>query len=71
MIEIESSLFLAGKLFAILAFSIYVAFAVVVLRQVYLMVKTVKFGFELPLQVVAWVHAVFAVLVLIFVLLYL
>lgn len=64
-------LWILGKLFALLAFVIYVIFAGVVLRQVYLMTKTVSVGFELPLRTVAWAHLGAAVLALLFVATYL
>lgn len=64
-------LWILGKLFALLAFVIYVIFAGVVVRQIYLMTTTVKVGFELPLRIVAWVHLGIAILVLLFVATYL
>lgn len=60
-----------GKLFALFAFVIYIIFAGVVLRQVYLMTKTVSVGFELPLRTLAWAHLGLAILVLLFVATYL
>lgn len=64
-------LWILGKLFALLAFVIYVIFAGVVVRQIYLMTTTVKVGFELPLRGIAWAHLGAAILVLLFVAAYL
>ena len=64
-------LWLIGKLFALLAFVVYVVFAGVVLRQVYLMTKTVSVGFELPLRTLAWAHLGLALLALLLVATYL
>ncbi len=65
------SLWFAGKLFVLLAFAIYVAFAAVVVRQVYLMTRTLVVGAEVPIQLLAWVHLAAALLALLFVLVYL
>ena len=65
------SLWFAGKLFVLLAFAIYVAFAAVVVRQVYLMTRTLVVGAEVPIQLLAWVHLAAAFLALLFVLVYL
>ena len=65
------SLWFAGKLFVLLAFAIYVAFAAVVVRQVYLMTRTLVVGAEVPIQLLAWVHLAGAILALLFVLVYL
>lgn len=64
-------LWILGKLFALLAFVIYVIFAGVVVRQVYLMTTTVRVGFELPIRTIAWVHLGAAILALLFVATYL
>ncbi|MBI2405620.1 hypothetical protein HYV21_01010 [Candidatus Microgenomates bacterium] len=65
------SLWFVGKLFALLAFAIYVAFAAVVVRQVYLMTRTLVVGAEVPIQLLAWAHLAGAILALLFVLVYL
>ncbi|MBI4059104.1 hypothetical protein HY404_02565 [Candidatus Microgenomates bacterium] len=67
----NSVIWLAGKLFAIVAFAIYVIFAAVVVRQVYLMTKTISVGFELPVQTIAWIHLIIAVAILLFVVVFL
>lgn len=69
--ELGLSVWLLGKLFALLAFAIYVVFAAVVVRQVYLMTKTIAVGFELPIKLIAWIHLGVAVLAWLFVLVYL
>lgn len=42
-------LFLFGMLF-------YLAFGVIVIRQVSLMSRTLKGSFDLPIKVIAWIH---------------
>ena len=71
MENIGVSLWIIGKLFAVVAFVIYVVFAGVVLRQAYSMTKTVSTGFELPLRTLAWAHLGLAILALLFVVTYL
>lgn len=55
---------LAKPLFLI-GFLLYIAFAVIVVRQVKLMKQTLNGILELPLRLVAWIHLGIAVLVLI------
>jgi len=44
------------KLLFLFALAIYLIFASVVVRQVYLMTETVKVGFEFPVRIIAWVY---------------
>ncbi|MBI3290142.1 hypothetical protein HYZ78_01970 [Candidatus Microgenomates bacterium] len=64
-------LWIIGKIFVIVGFLIYVVFAGVVLRQIYLMTQTVSMGFELPLRLIGWAHLGLAILALLFVATYL
>ena len=59
------SLLLIGKIFAIIALSIYLIFALVVIKQVNLMIGTIDIGFNGFIKFMAWAHLAFAVFVLI------
>jgi len=54
------------KIFIIIFLSIYIIFALVVVRQVQLMTKTLEVGFENQLKFLSLVHLMAAVGVLIF-----
>jgi len=54
------------KIFAVIALGLYIAFALVVVRQVQLMTTTLEVGFEGPLKFIAIMHLLFAISVLIF-----
>lgn len=56
---------LVGYLF-VLGFFIYIAFALMVVRQVHLMTHTFKTGIDGGLKVAAYVHLVVAILVALF-----
>lgn len=58
------SVLAVAKIFASIAFLIYIVFAVVVVRQVQLMTDTLEVGFETPLKMIALGHLIFAVVVL-------
>lgn len=47
------------------AVGVYVVFATLVVRQVYLMTQTIKLGIELPVKIIAWSHLFFAIAVFI------
>lgn len=51
------------KLLFLFALVIYLIFASVVVRQVYLMTETVKVGFEFPVRIIAWLFLFSAILV--------
>lgn len=53
------------KFLMLLFLALYVVFALVVLKQVRLMTETVKAGFEVPIEVFALLHLLFAFSVLI------
>lgn len=61
MIMETVNLWFVVKLFFLFALTIYLIFAAVVVRQVYLMTETIKVGFEFPVRVVAWLHLFAAV----------
>jgi hypothetical protein len=54
------------KWFFVFAFSLYVVFSVVVIKQVSMMNKTLNVHFEKPVTLLAYLHFFFAVGVLIF-----
>jgi len=54
------------KIFAIIGLLFYIVFALVVVRQVQLMIKTVELGFDTPLRFLSIAHLLFAISVLIF-----
>lgn len=55
------SVWLIAKIFILFALAIYLVFAVVVIRQVNLMIATVEVGFETPIRLLAWGHFLFSV----------
>jgi len=63
---IDISVWPVVKVFIIIAFGLYIAFALVVVRQVQLMTDTLEVGFEGPLRFLAIMHLLFAISVLIF-----
>ncbi|WKZ25377.1 MAG: hypothetical protein QY322_03215 [bacterium] len=54
------------KIFILVFLGLYIIFSLVVVRQVQLMVSTVKVGFENQLKLLAFVHLLFAIAVLFF-----
>lgn len=60
------SVWLVAKIFVLLALAIYIVFAVVIIRQIYLMVDTTDIGFSLPIKTVGWTHLLFAVGIFVF-----
>lgn len=71
MIPIELPIWFFAKILFLFAILVYVFFAAVVVRQVYLMTSTLKVGFETLLRFIAWLHLLLAlgVLFLVFVVL--
>ncbi len=55
-----------AKIPALILLGMYVIFAIVVVRQVYLMTKTLEIGFELPIKIIGYLHLIFAVLLFVF-----
>ena len=60
------SVFPIIKIFVVFALGLYIAFALVVVRQVQLMTDTLEVGFEGPLRFLDIMHLLFAIAVLIF-----
>ena len=64
-LEIVSSLitepWILLKFLFLIAFLLYIAFAVIVIRQVKLMGQTLNGALNLPLKLIAWVHFLVAV----------
>lgn len=56
------------KIAFLFAALIYLVFAGVVVRQVYLMTTTLQVGFEMPVRALAWAHLFLAIAVFLFVL---
>ena len=50
------------KTLFVIGFGIYIAFSVIVVRQVGLMAKTVQTNFNLLIKLIAWIHLGAAVL---------
>lgn len=55
------SVWLIAKVLVLIALAIYLVFAVVVIRQISLMIETVEAGFETPIRLLGWGHFLFAV----------
>lgn len=53
------------KWFFILAFGIYLAFTLVVLRQIEVMIRTLNGNIELPLRLIGWFLVAMAVVALV------
>lgn len=61
MAILDSSFWLVVKVLFLFAFAIYIVFAGVVVRQVYLMTTTLRVGFEIPTRALAWAHLLLAI----------
>lgn len=57
----DGLIWLGAKILFLLAFLIYMIFAGVVVRQVYLMTNTLQVGFEVPIRSLAWAHLFVAI----------
>lgn len=64
MPELNLPIWFFVKVLFIFAILVYVFFAGVVVRQVYLMTGTLKIGFETFLRAVSWLHLLLAFAVL-------
>ncbi|OGM76209.1 hypothetical protein A2210_00585 [Candidatus Woesebacteria bacterium RIFOXYA1_FULL_40_18] len=60
------SIWFIAKIFVVFAISLYVVFALVVVRQVQLMTDTLEVGFETEVRLLSFIHLLFAIAVLIF-----
>lgn len=65
------SIWIIGKILFLVAFFIYVIFAGVVVRQVYLMTQTLEAGFETEMRTAAWALFFLSIAVFIFTLIFL
>lgn len=63
------SIWVIAKILFLIAIVVYIIFALVVVRQVNLMVDTLEVGFETPIRLFAWGHLLFSIGVLILALL--
>ncbi|KKR84170.1 MAG: hypothetical protein UU32_C0049G0008 [Candidatus Woesebacteria bacterium GW2011_GWB1_41_10] len=52
-----------AKIFVLFALGLYIIFALVVIKQVSLMTKTVEVGLEGFIKLIAWGHLIFAVVI--------
>lgn len=64
MPEINLPIWFFVKILFLFAILVYIFFAAVVVRQVYLMTATVKAGFETFLIFISWLHLLLALAVL-------
>lgn len=58
------SVWLVVKIFVLIAFLFYSIFALVVVRQVQLMTKTINVGYEIPLKMLSYAHLLMVVFIL-------
>ena len=66
VVPVESGLFLTiAKVAIIIGFTIYIIFALVVVKQVELMISTLEVPFEKQVRHLSLVHLLFAVIVLV------
>lgn len=54
------------KIFFIVGLSVYLIFALVIMRQIQIMSETVKLQFELPIKILGLAHFLFALSLLVF-----
>ena len=62
--NIEFSVLVLIKIATLIFLAIYIIFAGVVIKQVKVMTETLEVGFEGPIRILAFVHFVFALVVL-------
>lgn len=58
---LQFSVFSFAKIAVLFALSIYIVFAIVIVRQVNIMTKTLEVGFEFALKVIAVMHFLFSI----------
>jgi len=63
------SIWLVAKVFLCFAIFLYVIFALVIVRQVSIMLATLELGFETPIRILSWLHLLFAIAVFVLALL--
>lgn len=54
------------KVFILIFLSLYIIFAIVVIKQIGLMIKTIHAGFEGKIKLLGYIHLLFAIAVFIF-----
>lgn len=59
------SVWFAVKILSLILLGMYLVFAWVIVKQVQVMTKTLKLGFELPIKIFSYFHLAFAVFVFI------
>jgi hypothetical protein len=57
------SVWLIAKIFVLAGLAIYLVFALVILRQIRLMIDTVKVDLERSIKFLSYMHLIFAILV--------
>ncbi len=60
-----NSVWVVTKVFYLIAFLVYIVFAVVIVSQVKQMANTIVTGFEKPLALLSWLHLGGAILALV------
>lgn len=65
-LNFDISILFIGKIIMLFALFLYIIFASIVVRQVYLMTATLRTGFEFPVKSLAWAHLFVALGVFIF-----
>ena len=55
-----------AKIFAIVGLTIYLVFALVMVKQVHMMSKTFEGGFEWAIKLASYIHLFFAIAVILF-----
>lgn len=61
---VHISIWGVAKILVLIALLIYLVFAIVVVRQVYLMTKVVSGGIDLAVKLLAWIHLLFVIFVI-------
>jgi hypothetical protein len=65
LIEISSPIWSIVKIFFCVGLGVYVVFALVVFRQIQIMSETVKLKLEMAIKILAFIHLLFALLLLV------
>lgn len=50
------TIWLLVKILFLIGLAIYIAFAVIVVRQVNLMIQALNGGFDFPIKLISWIH---------------
>jgi hypothetical protein len=61
----DFSIWFIVKIFIIIALFLYLVFALVVIKQVQMMLSTIEAGLATPLKFLSYIHLLFAVVILI------